>query len=627
MSNLILKLILIPRFYKSLIIGFNDTILVISALFISYYLRLGFFYWPETNLLINIWISPIIALPIFYSFGLYRSVVRYIGLKSLFSIVQAVTLYAVIWGLIDYMVVQVDGTPRSVILINWMICLITIGGSRIAARSLFSSLNISTGKNSNVIIYGAGSAGRELSSSLNLTDDFSHVCYIDDDLSVNGTYIDNIPVFTPNKLPILVDKYNIDIIFIALPSISRKHRNQIFDELSRYSLKVINLPRVSDISKGKIIINDLLQINIRDVLGRDPVAPNESLLKIRITDKVVLVTGAGGSIGSELARQIALLKPNKLIIFDHSESLLYKIDQELKDSKYSGVQIFPILGSVISKERLFNIFQHFNVDTVYHAAAYKHVPLVEFNQSEGILNNVIGTMVASKAAISANVKTFVLISTDKAVRPTNTMGAAKRCSELVLQALAKESHKTCFTMVRFGNVLDSSGSVIPLFKKQIKRGGPITVTDINIVRYFMTISEAVELVIQSGAMGKGGDVFVLDMGEPVRIYDLAKKMVQLSGLKVIDDKNPNGDIEIQFTGLRPGEKLYEELLVDGDVEKTKNKLIMRAEESMIDWLELKPILSELEAACLNSDQEKIRQLLIKLVPEFKPQSKIVDFLY
>jgi len=626
MTYLLFKFTSLPRIIKSLIMCISDALIVIAVLLIAFYLRLGFFYWPQDDQLLAILGAPLIAIPIFYSFGLYRSIIRYIGSKALFTIIQAATLYAGVWGLIDYMVVSIEGTPRSVILINWMLAIIAIGSSRLIAKWLFSIDSLS-GKSikKNIIIYGAGNAGIQLSELLKSSNKFHHVAYIDDDLSLKGSFINDIPIIQFKQLSTFINKFNISEIFLALPSISRSQRKKVFDSLTQFSLNVRSLPTISDIAGGRVKVDDLLQIEISDLLGRTPVQPIKELLKVKNTNKVVLITGAGGSIGSELARQIVKLKPKKIILFEHSEYALYKINQELiKHSDLKDI-IIPVLGSVRSKERLNKIFKSYGVQTVYHAAAYKHVPLVEFNQSEGVLNNAIGTLIAAEAAISSNVETFVLISTDKAVRPTNTMGAAKRCSELVLQALSKKNHNTCFTMVRFGNVLDSSGSVIPLFKEQIKRGGPITVTDINIVRYFMTITEAVELVIQSGAMGEGGDVFVLDMGKPVKIYDLAKKMIQLSGLKVLDSTNSNGDIEIKFTGLRAGEKLYEELLLDGNIKKTKNELIMRTEESMIEWSELEPLLTQLEEACLSNNLNDIRQMLLTLVPEFKPQSQILDF--
>jgi len=603
---------------------FVDSVLIVSILLSSFSIRLGYWYWPKEELFWIIFGAPVVAIPVFISFRLYQSVVRYIGVQALASIGQAVTLYAVIWGLLGYMA-SIEGIPRSVILINWMLTIIVFGGSRIIARWMFTDEEPSTNrKKSNVIIYGAGSAGRQLSHSLQLSTEYKHVAYIDDSLAKDGSYINNVPVFSYNKIQSLIEKNNVSEILLALPSISRKKRNEIIEKLSPFSVHVRSLPSVTDLAEGKVKIDDLLEIDIGDLLGREPVSPNEKLLKIKITDKVVLVTGAGGSIGSELCRQILFLKPKRLILFEASESSLYQIEQELTNLNILNIEISPIIGSVRDLKRMKHIFNYYEVQTIYHAAAYKHVPLVEYNQSQGVLNNTIGTMLAAEAAIAEKVETFVLISTDKAVRPTSTMGATKRVAELVLQALSQQPNSTCLTMVRFGNVLDSSGSVIPLFKKQIKKGGPITVTDANMVRYFMTISEAVELVIQAGAMGEGGDVFVLDMGEPVKIYDLAIKMIQLSGLQVLDDNNSDGDIEIMYTGLRPGEKLYEELLVGNNVTETENKLIMRAQEEMIDWDNLKPMLNELNEASINTELARIKKLLIQIVPEFNPNSHAID---
>ena len=621
------KLLELNRIVKKLIMIAVDSVLIILILYFAFALRLDYWYWPENNLIWIIFGAPIIGIPVFYSFKLYKSVIRFIGAKSLISIFQAVTLYSVIWGLLGYMM-GIDGIPRSVILINWMLTIFVIGGSRISARWIFTRLdpeNLILKKN--VIIYGAGSAGRQLSQALLLSGEYKHIAYIDDNLLIDKTYINNIPVFSFSKIQLLINNNDVDEVFLALPSISRRQKKEIIEKLNKFPLLVRSLPSVSALAQGKVKIDDLLEIEDSDLLGRVPVLANELLLKINIFDKVVLVTGAGGSIGSELCRQIFILKPKTLILFELSESSLYQIEQELLQSTDKNVKVLAILGSIRDKARLKNIFNRFQVQTIYHAAAYKHVPLVEFNQSEGVLNNTIGTMVIAEAAISANIENFVLISTDKAVRPTNTMGATKRIAELILQALAKQSHNTCFSMVRFGNVLGSSGSVIPTFRKQIKNGGPVTVTDKNIVRYFMSIPEAVELVIQSGAMSKGGEVFVLDMGSPVRIYDLAVKMIKMSGLKVCDEQNPEGDIEIAYTGLRPGEKLYEELLVGDNVSSTQNSLIMSAKEKMIDWDVLKPILNRLQESALSSDQSNIRSLLIEIVPEFKPQSKIRDLLY
>jgi len=640
-----------------------DSVLIVFTLLSSFSLSPGYgvflvninpsyWYWPDEELFWIIYGAPVIAIPIFFSFRLYHSITRHIGARALWSVVQAVTLYAVAWGLLSLMsnhplmmhLLGLDSNPfsnsggyfegisRSVIFINWMLALIIICSSRLFVRWLFNDNNwlfnakfdnkniYIRRKKNRVIIYGAGEAGRQLSQVLQSSKEYEHIVYIDDDLNKDGAYINNIPVFSSSRIQKLIDKYNISEILLALPSISRKKRNEIIEKLSPFSVHVRSLPSVSELAEGKVRIDDLLEIDIQDLLGRELVQPNENLLKIKIIDKVVLVTGAGGSIGSELCRQILQLKPKRLILFEISESSLYYIEQELASLNIMNLDIFPVLGSVTDSKRMKEIFKYYGVQTIYHAAAYKHVPLVEFNPSQGVLNNAIGTMLAAEAAIAEKVETFVLISTDKAVRPTSTMGAAKRVAELILQALSKQNINTCLTMVRFGNVIDSSGSVIPLFKKQIKQGGPITVTDANMVRYFMTIPEAVELVIQAGAMGKGGDVFVLDMGKPMKIHDLAIKMVQLSGLQVLDKNNPDGDIEIKFTGLRPGEKLYEELLVGDDVAETQNKLIMRASEKMIDWDNLKKMLSELKEASINGNHKEIRTLLKRIVPQYKPQS-------
>ena len=524
----------------------------------------------------------------------------------------------------------VEGIPRSVILINWTVVLMTIGGSRFFIRWLLSESNVNNGllKKKNVLIYGAGSAGRELCTALYHSKEYKPVAFVDNSVELYHKSVNGLVVFNEDDTTGLIEKHKIKEVLLAIPSITRSRRSEIISGLEPFPVVVRSLPSLTELAQGKVSINDLLEIDLRDLLGREPVKPNTSLLKTNITNRVVLVSGAGGSIGSELCRQIVSLKPKTIVLFDISEPSLYLINQELLNIDIPNVEIVPILGSVGDRERIEYIYNYYAVQTIYHAAAYKHVPLVEFNPSQGILNNSIGTMIAAKAAIAANVDTFVLVSTDKAVRPTNVMGASKRIAELVLQALDRGHHDTCFTMVRFGNVLDSSGSVIPLFKKQIKSGGPVTVTHSNVMRYFMTIPEAVELVIQSGAMSEGGEVFVLDMGEPIRIYDLAVKMIQLSGLVVLDKNNPKGDIEIQYTGLRPGEKLYEELLVDGRFGLTKNKLIRRAEEGMIDWNELEPMLTEIEEASKNiqdsDDNKKLYQLIKKLVPLFNSQNNGSD---
>jgi len=617
-------LINLSRFQKQLVLLVFDSVVLVAILLTSFSIRLGYLYVPGSDLVWVVLASPIIAVPIFVRFGLYRAVIRYIGFKALWSIVEAVSLYALLWSLIGF-IASLDGIPRSVILINWLLGIVIIGGSRMLGRWLLSGDQDQ--KMTRVIIYGAGSAGRQLSIALTQSAEYRPVAFVDDNPQLQHQSINGIEVFSRKDLDRLVEKKNASEVLLAMPSISRIQRNEIIHFLEPYKLLVRSLPGVSDLAQGKVKVADLREVSIKDLLGRDSVAPNEKLLKIKIFDKVVMVTGAGGSIGSELCRQILFLKPKQLILFEISEYALYQIERELDEISMQNADILPILGSVQDSERLEKICKHFGVQTIYHAAAYKHVPLVEYNSSEGVLNNTFGTKAVAEVAIAAKVETFVLISTDKAVRPSNTMGATKRVAELVLQALSNQDHSTCFTIVRFGNVLDSSGSVIPLFKKQIKEGGPITVTDANMVRYFMTIHEAVELVIQAGAMCKGGDVFVLDMGEPVGIYDLATRMIQLSGLHVLDDNNPDGDIEIKCIGLRPGEKLYEELLVGDNTSETDNPLILRAKEAMLDWVTLKPILDQLHEASKNSDQEKVRELLIEIVPDFKPQCDIADLLF
>jgi len=419
-------------------------------------------------------------------------------------------------------------------------------------------------------------------------------------------------------------------VLLAIPSISRMQRNEIINRLEPYPILVRSVPGVSELAQGKLKIDDLNIVGINDLLGRDPVPPNQNYIRSNITNKAVMVTGAGGSIGSELCRQIMQLQPKKIILFEQSEFSLYAIDQELIGMKLN-VDIIPILGSILNTHLVERVCRKFCIQTIYHAAAYKHVPMIELNNFSGVDNNIFGTLSCAEAASLANVEAFVLISTDKAVRPTNTMGATKRFAEMILQALSQrdrnKDNMTNFSMVRFGNVLDSSGSVIPLFKKQIKNGGPVTVTDPEIVRYFMTIPEAAQLVIQAGAMSKGGDVFLLDMGDPVKILDLAKKMIHLSGLEIKDSDNSNGDIEILFTGLRPGEKLYEELLIGDKALKTEHKLILRSKEEILPWSELEIILNKLKTAVDKQNFKDVRELLVKTVYGYKPDSNINDLMH
>ena len=627
-----------------------DVILLIFVLWLSYSIRLDYWYFPKDDTIRLILAAPVIGIPIFLKLGLYNFVIRHIDLKELWIVVQAVSLYALLWGIAGSFIQSdfvrergfvVEIFPRTVIIINWILAILTIGTIRVSILfilnknlkfSIFNyefkeKINSDDKGKSRVLIYGAGDAGLQLSLALNNSSKLHPIGFIDDNKDVQGTRISGLNVYASNDIEDLINDLKVDEVLIAIPSASRADRFTIIDRLERYPVVVRTLPGLTEIAQGKVKIDDLLQVSIKDLLGRKSVEPNGLLLGKNITDKTIVVTGAGGSIGSELCRQIAYLKPKALILFEINELALYSIDKELNNFSTSLFNIYPILGSVNNKKRLKNLFEHFKVDTVYHAAAYKHVPMVEFNNTEGVDNNVFGTLNCATSAIDSGVKNFVLISTDKAVRPTNTMGATKRVAELILQALSVKQNTTTFCMVRFGNVLGSSGSVIPLFKKQIIEGGPLTVTDKNIIRYFMTVTEAVELTIQAGAMGTGGDVFVLDMGKPVKIKELAEKMIQLSGLHVKDELHTDGDIEIIYTGLRAGEKLYEELLIGDNVSKTENPLIMRAKEDMINWEELKIYLDELFNSSNNYDHLKTRKTLKKIVSGFNPQGEIQDILH
>ena len=629
----------LSRLNKQLIMIFADALLLVLIVLASFSVRLGYWYFPKHDLILVLMLTaPVIAIPIFSRFGLYRFVIRYIGFKALWVVIKAVSLYGLVWGILGFMIMaELDDyvLPRSVILINWMISILIIGGIRLTARFFLSNSfqfnsNIRSDDTNNkfrVLVYGAGDAGIQLVSALEISNEYSLIGLIDDSKELQGNQIKGLYVYSINDISYLIEKFKVDEVLIALPNISRSKKLAILDRLEPYPVKVKTLPGLSELVQGKVSIGDLRVVDIKDLLGRDSVLPNKNLLGKNIINKSVVVTGAGGSIGSELCRQIFKLKPKTLVLFEMSEIALYSIEKELSMINSDQVDIYPLLGSVNNKDRLESIFKGFDVDTIYHAAAYKHVPIVEFNISEGIENNIFGTLNCAQAAINSNVKTFVLISTDKAVRPTNIMGASKRTAEMILQAMSEQQAITKFSMVRFGNVLGSSGSVIPLFRQQIKAGGPVTVTDKEVIRYFMTIPESVELVIQAGAMGVGGDVFVLDMGKPIRITDLARKMIRLSGLEVKDNSNPEGDIEILYTGLRAGEKLFEELLIGDNVQKTNHRLIMSAREDKLSWPKLEKLLGDLRNALGNSNQKKIRSVLIQIVPGFKPYSEISDILH
>ncbi|MCL9654520.1 polysaccharide biosynthesis protein [Pseudomonas protegens] len=657
MDRLRVFLLGMPRRYKRLVQVLVDMILIWLALWMAFVVRLGF---EDLNnpAIAHFWLflsAPVVAIPLFIRFGMYRAVMRYFGNDALIIIIKAVSLSSLILALVVYLYSNHQTlVPRSIVFNYWWLSLVLLGGLRLAMRQFFlgdwfsASQHVPFASRENnlpkIAVYGAGAAGNQLVAALRIGKMMRPVAFIDDDSGIAGRVISGLEVYKPKHIQQMIDETGATEILLAIPSSSRGRRREILNALDGFALHVRSVPGFMDLASGRVKVDDIQEVDIADLLGRDTVPAQENLLKRCIRGCTVLVTGAGGSIGSELCRQILPLHPTTLILFEHSEFNLYNILSELEGfiSRASlTVKIIPILGSVRDHDKLLGVMTSWTVDTVYHAAAYKHVPIVEHNIAEGILNNVIGTLNSAEAALKAGVKNFVLVSTDKAVRPTNIMGCSKRLAELTLQALSKEQsptlfneatsisrvNKTRFTMVRFGNVLGSSGSVIPLFHKQIKSGGPLTVTHPKITRYFMTIPEAAQLVIQAGSMGLGGDVFVLDMGEPVKIVELAEKMINLSGLSVRSEKNTHGDIAIEFTGLRPGEKLYEELLIGDNVLGTEHPMIMSANEDYLSWESLKPKLKELLAAVDQDDYVTVRKLLRETVSGYTPDSEIVDWIY
>jgi FlaA1/EpsC-like NDP-sugar epimerase len=577
------------------------------------------------------------ALPLFIVFGLYRAIFRYAGLPALVTVLKAVAIYAVIYGF-AFTFVSVPGVPRSVGLLQPLLLLLGVTLSRAFVRYWLGGIYQGiVGRSSlpQVLIYGAGSAGRQLAAALKTSQELVVVGLLDDDDRLHGQVLNGLKIYDPAAIVDVVNKLRVTQVFLAMPSVSRARRNEILELVRAAHVQVRTLPGVMDLAQGKVQVSDLKELDIEDLLGRDPVPPNPLMLAKNITGRVVMVTGAGGSIGSELCRQIVKSGPSALLLVDLTEYALYAIELELQsyvlEKSSVDVTLVPLLANVRDASRMAEILSTWKPHTVYHAAAYKHVPLVEHNPAEGVKNNVLGTLTTAMQAAAHGVSDFVLISTDKAVRPTNVMGASKRLAEMVLQAqaavMAKAGGKTRFSMVRFGNVLGSSGSVVPLFRRQIKDGGPITLTDERITRYFMTIPEAAQLVIQAGAMASGGDVFVLDMGEPVRIADLARRMVELSGLALKDEANPNGDIEITVTGLRPGEKLYEELLIGDNPMPTSQPRIMKAHEDFLPWDVLQSKLSDLGLALDANNVPLIRSLLKDLVPGYQPDGEVVDWVW
>ncbi len=570
------------------------------------------------------------SIAVFVKLGLYRAVVRYVSVRAFLVVftgaIASTLLLAALTFAFDI------NLPATGIVNYGLTALLIIGGSRFAMREIYHRLV--SRKKIPVMIYGAGSAGRQLAQALNNGEEFAPVVFVDDDATLQSATLLGIPVIDPEQVEQMVRTHNIERILLALPSASRATRKAILESLELLNVKVLTVPGMADMVNGDMAIDQLQDVRIEDLLGRDPVDPDPALMQRHIRDKVVLVTGAGGSIGGELCRQIILQKPKALVLYELSEFGLYSIEKELHEliSKHDlpEIPIYPIIGTVQRRNRIEAVMTSFHVQTVYHAAAYKHVPLVEFNMVEGVRNNVFGTWHTAEAAVKAKVELFVLISTDKAVRPTNVMGTTKRLAELVLQGMAQRTQQsegnTRFCMVRFGNVLGSSGSVVPLFKKQIEQGGPVTVTHPDITRYFMTIPEAAQLVIQAGTMGDSGAVFVLDMGDPVKIIDMARKMIHLSGLEVRSEKHPQGDIDIAFTGLRPGEKLYEELLIGDNVTECEHPRICRAHESALGWSEVEDLLTQLNDACQHFRIDELRELLLSAPTGYQPSDDEVNDL-
>ncbi len=618
-----------PRQIKRSITIIYDLSSISLAFYLASCLRLGSLTPPfGKQEIMMLSITSILSLVIFVRLGMYRAILRYLSAQAIITVAICVCVSGLVLTTSSFFTQTT--MPRSVPLIYTLVLLILIGVPRMLVRSIVLMLNnADTEGKVPVIVYGAGNTGHQLLSALS-TSLYSVKAFVDDNSRLHKTTISGVKIHSPNNLAKLIKQHSPKKILLALGNANNASKSRVLKLLEPLAIEVQTIPAVADILSGKTRIENVKDVEIEDLLGRDPVKPNPKLLDACIRHKVVMVTGAGGSIGSELCRQIIKHAPKTLILFELNEFALYSIEKELQSelSKIEhNIELVALLGSVQNESRLFMAMQAYEVQTVYHAAAYKHVPLVEHNIVEGVNNNVMGTWHCAEAALKANVESFVLISTDKAVRPTNIMGTTKRVAELVLQGLAQRQTKTRFTMVRFGNVLGSSGSVVPLFRKQIKEGGPVTVTHPDIIRYFMTIPEAAELVIQAGSMGKGGDVFVLDMGEPVKIVDLARRMIHLSGLEIKDEKHSNGDIEIQYTGLRPGEKLFEELLIGDSVSGTEHSRIMRAEEQSLTWSETESLIFELKSASDSYKCDLLKELLLAAPAGYSSTEKLSDSVW
>jgi FlaA1/EpsC-like NDP-sugar epimerase len=620
LSKLLQKLqsefFLLSRWQKRLVMMAADFLMIPFAMWVSYALRLGSWAPELDDGMLLLFLAPVLSIPFFIRLGLYRAIIRFLGSQALKAVLVGITL-SVVGLLVVTALLDLQGIPRSVFIIYWGTALLFVGGSRHYVRRLYHRSN-KTSRRTNVVIYGAGASGAQLVQALSNSQKYCPMLLIDDDTALQKSFVHGLKVYSSKELPELIEQFQLKQLLLAMPSVSAKQRRDVLRSLEDLPIHIRTIPDMASLVSGSSI-EELQEIDIDDLLGRAPVEPDSELLSQCISGKSVLVTGAGGSIGSELCRQIVRQKPTILVLFEISEFSLYQIERELVglcEHEKLDVTIAPVLGSVQNQVRVSETIEQYGTQTLYHAAAYKHVPMVEFNPVEGLQNNTLGTYRTGYAAQELKVERFVLISTDKAVRPTNVMGASKRMAELALQALAQRTSDTTFCMVRFGNVLGSSGSVVPLFRKQLKAGGPVTVTHPDIIRYFMTIPEAAQLVIQAGAMAKGGEVFLLDMGKPVKILDLARRIIRLSGLKELTKQYPEGDIAIEYTGLRPGEKLYEELLIGDKSEPTAHSRIHQAHEDKVTWEEYLQILDNVATACNRRDIKRIHTILEDYVSGF-----------
>jgi FlaA1/EpsC-like NDP-sugar epimerase len=616
----------LARRSKQLVMLAADAVALPAALWTAITLRFGTVDHPVGDIA---WLyagTVLAAVPVFIRIGLYRAVIRFLGSNAAMVVAIGVAISTLAIGCINWFAYQ-RALPPEVFAIYFALALLYVSGTRFGAREL---LRLGSGRAEPVFVYGAGSAGAQLCSSLVMGGQFRPVALVDDNPAQHGARVGGLRVRDPDSLIEMRRRYGVNLVLLAIPSATRRRRSELIEMLDGVGFKVLTVPDIREIVSGKARLEEIRDIDVHDLLGRDPVPPNPALLSACVRSKSILVTGAGGSIGSELCRQIMELAPRRLVLLEVSELALYEIERELRSLNVrlgTRVDLVALLGNAHHKHRVREIMTSFGIQTVYHAAAYKHVPIVEHNMIEGIHNNIFATLNTAEAAMECRIETFVLISTDKAVNPTNVMGCTKRVAEMVLQGMQQRGGGTRFCMVRFGNVLESSGSVVPLFREQIRDGGPVTVTHPDVIRYFMTIPEAAQLVIQAGAMGSGGDVFVLDMGSPVRIADLAKRMIQLAGYTVRDDKNPDGDIEIRFTGLRPAEKLFEELLIGKNVTGTEHPRILRAMEHSLTWEQMRLVLDELTQSLSRFDCDRARDVLLRAVPEYRPTDKVQDHVW